>query len=61
MTLLLVREYNLWGMIRGLGEMVTGQNAILDICAFYCFKSCMEKNVRIFFLIQRNIRSKGHD
>lgn len=50
MTLLLVREYNLWGMIRGLGEMVTGQNAVLDICAFYCFKSCMEKNVRNILL-----------
>lgn len=38
------------GMIRGLGEMVTGQKAILDICAFYCFKICMEKNVRNILL-----------
>lgn len=48
-------------MIRGLGEMVTGQNAILDICAFYCFKIYMEKMSEIFFLIQSNIRSRGHD
>lgn len=61
MTSLLVREQNLWGMIRGLREMVTGQNAILDICAFYCLKSCMEKMSEIFFLIQPNIRSRGHD
>lgn len=64
MTSLLARGPNLWAMIRGLGEMLT--KSLQKRMPFLIFvlsivsKAAWNKMSEIFFLIQPNIRIRGH-